>query len=454
MWKAGMTHTPELEAEAATDTGQDAQRLASYANFVLLPVIVVVSFGGAYLAMTTFTGLSLILDAVAAGVIAALSAAFPIVMFGHITSGQQQRTNEGTAEHERQMLAEARRRAFETELVNALEMADGEAEVLDAVERALSDTLPRSAAEVLLADNSHAHLTRMVVRPFDGHAPNCPVDSPENCPAARRAQVQRFASSADLDACPKLRRRAQGECSAVCVPVSIMGRAVGVIHATSTPNRVVDDGTVQDLQTLANQAGARIGMLRIMAETQLQAATDSLTGLLNRRALENKVHSLRADGVPYAMAMADLDHFKTLNDTYGHDTGDRTLRLFAETLRGSLRTLDLVCRHGGEEFAIVLPNCSAADAVDALEQSRTQLKAALQNAGLPECTISIGVVAADTDEELLSTVERADLALFEAKRQGRDRIVVGDHNVPTSMGFGHRDEPVAAVASVGVDSDG
>ncbi|HEY4378285.1 MAG TPA: sensor domain-containing diguanylate cyclase, partial [Acidimicrobiales bacterium] len=268
--------------------------------------------------------------------------------------------------------AQARRQEFETRLASALEMADGESEVIDVVERALTTTLPGAPAELLLADNSHAHLTRMAVSSGPGSAsgpagslrragPMCGVDSPDHCPAARRSQVQHFGDSDALDACPKLQRRAEGRIAALCVPVSIMGRTVGVIHTTAEPQTRFEDEVVQDVSTLANLAGARLGLLRMVADTQLQAATDSLTGLLNRRSLENKVRALREADVSYTVVMADLDHFKHLNDTHGHETGDRALRLFARTLRSSVRSQDLVSRHGGEEFAVVLAGCSADD---------------------------------------------------------------------------------------------
>jgi diguanylate cyclase (GGDEF)-like protein len=271
-----------------------------------------------------------------------------------------------------------------------------------------------------------------------GEPPNCSVDSPDQCPAARRAQVQRFPDSEALDACPKLRGRGS-RCAAVCVPVSIMGRTVGVIHAVTEPNRNVEDFTVQDLATLANLSGARVGLLRMMADTQLQAATDSLTGLSNRRSFENQVRTARQAHSTMALVMADLDHFKELNDTYGHDTGDRALRVFAQTLRAALRSEDIVCRYGGEEFAIALPSCSAQDAANMLNALRGAFSSTAAQAGLPTFTASFGVVAVDSAEDLNDALVRADNALFESKVGGRDRVTIGAGGaaVPHRNGKGH-----------------
>jgi diguanylate cyclase (GGDEF)-like protein len=388
-----------------------------------ITLVAVMSVAAAAIAPAFVSGL----DTGRALVVAAFTIAFAVpvlVTFSKLATSKATRSGAISTAQERTMKGEARRREFETHLANELEMAEDEPEVLETVERALSTTLPSLPVEVLLADNSHAHLARMIVSSPTGAPPGCTVDSPDQCPAARRSQVQRFADSDALGVCPKLRGRPEGRCSGVCVPVSIMGRTVGVIHATGEPGIVVDELTVQDLQTLANQAGARLGMHRIMAETQLQASTDNLTGLLNRRSLENQTRVLRNDHMAFVVAMADLDHFKDLNDTYGHETGDRALRLFAETLRRSLRDRDLISRHGGEEFALVLPECTEADARAALETVRVELVEALRVAGLPSYTASFGVVAANDEEDLESAVRRADAALFEAKHTGRDRVVV------------------------------
>ena len=259
----------------------------------------------------------------------------------------------------------------------------------------------------------------------DGKPPSCGVDSPDRCPAARRAQIQEFTDSDHLDACPKLRNRPEGQLSALCVPVSIMGRTVGVIHATGAPGAKVADDRIDDLATLAKLAGARIGLLRVMAETQLQASTDTLTGLLNRRSFSERVAAIPAHLYPMAMAMADFDHFKSLNDTYGHETGDRALRLFSvscATRCGPATSR----RYGGEEFAIAFPDCSAVDAARALNTLRSQLDAAITVGGLPKFTVSFGVTECEPGEELATILRRADDALLQAKYEGRDRVVLHD----------------------------
>jgi len=335
--------------------------------------------------------------------------------------------------HDRVMRDEARRREFDTRLARGFEMVQDELGAFDVVHRALRRVLPDAPVELLVADNSHAHLERMVVASPDGEtAPSCPVDSPDQCEAARRAQTQVFPDSEDLDACPMLRGRPQGQCSGVCVPVSIMGRTVGVVHATGPVDQPVPEQRIQALQVLATQAGNRLGMLRVMAETQLQASTDGLTGLTNRRSFENHLRKLRGDGVPFAFVMADLDHFKVLNDTNGHEAGDKALRVFAEALRRELRADDVVCRYGGEEFAIALPGAEIPEAVEAMGRVREALVQLASRGDAPGFTASFGVSHSSEAADLDDIVQRADAALFAAKDAGRDRICLDGHRVPVS----------------------
>jgi diguanylate cyclase (GGDEF)-like protein len=320
---------------------------------------------------------------------------------------------------------ERRHRDLESKIADALEMAEDEPEALRVIERTLGSIAPAAMTELLLADNSHAHLSRKAVA-GDSGATGCGVDSPHQCPAARRARTHRFVDSDEVNACPKLSQRPSGRCAAVCIPVSVMGRTVGVIHSVTSVDAPMSDAALHDLHALANHAGARLGMLRVMSESQLQAATDSLTGLANRRAFENSFVQLR-DRSPHAscvIVMADLDLFKTVNDTYGHETGDRALRVFADTLRRAVRSNDLVARRGGEEFAVALPDCDIASAREVLERVQLQLQHTVQQAGLPSFTASFGMTPGFLSEDLDLLLARADAGLFEAKRSGRDKIVV------------------------------
>src|SRR5665213_535953 len=321
---------------------------------------------------------------------------------------------------------EAQQQDFENRVANALDMTESESEVLDVIERSLSDALPDSPVELLLADNSHAHLLRVAGHTPSGVLPSCGVDSPNHCPAARRSQLQQFADSDDFDSCPKLRNRPGGAVSAVCVPVSIMGQTVGVIHSTGQPNALLSKDKVKDLSMVADLGGSRIASLRMMVETELQGATDDLTGLLNRRSFEEGLAESRGDQALVTVAMADLDHFKNLNDAFGHDSGDRALRLFTQVITESVRANDLVCRYGGEEFVVALPGCGSENAREIFDALRTRLDAAITVAGLPKFSVSFGIVEAGQSEELAAVIGRADAALFDAKQQGRDQVVVHD----------------------------
>jgi diguanylate cyclase (GGDEF)-like protein len=374
----------------------------------------------------------------------AIALVFPMSFTMYRSAMRQTRRDNGlAAAWEAQVTSDAARRDFETQVADAFEMAANETEALHVVERSLAAALPHQPVELLLADNSHAHLKQLVVVSDDDGGIGCEVVSPNDCPAARRSQVLEFPDSEAVNACPRLQGRVVGGCSALCVPLSVMGRTVGVIHTVGPRHARVDEPIVGQLQAIASQSGARLGMLRILAESQLQASTDGLTGLLNRRALEHEFRSTRALHGRLAVAMVDLDNFKALNDTYGHETGDRALRLFAETLRNTMRSEDIVCRHGGEEFALILPGCSALEAVALLERVRVNLRQLARESGLPSYTASFGLIDGDPLEDLETLLRRADRALFEAKRTGRDRIVInGAENVSNDFPIEALSEPV------------
>jgi diguanylate cyclase (GGDEF)-like protein len=332
---------------------------------------------------------------------------------------------------------------FDSRLQTALQMAGTESAGYDVVSRALDLTAVGGRSQLMLADSSEAHL-KTAVDHGGNQVAGCSVVGPFDCPAIRSAQTSRFDSEETLDACPWLINRTPVDAEpqtlgAVCIPLTVIGRAIGVLHIATPASNLPSHSQVRDLEAIAERSGARIGMLRVMEQTHLQAATDPLTGLLNRRSLENKLHDLLRSGHPFAVAMGDLDHFKILNDTHGHDAGDRALRVFASTVRGALRTDDLISRYGGEEFVFVFPGLSTAEAASALERVREALALAVNAGSVQPFTSSFGVAfSADADgiEELLRL---ADTALFQAKRQGRNRVVVDRSSTP---GLDTSDEPV------------
>ncbi|MGB3388648.1 MAG: PleD family two-component system response regulator [Pseudaminobacter sp.] len=169
-----------------------------------------------------------------------------------------------------------------------------------------------------------------------------------------------------------------------------------------------------------------------VTQTIEMAVTDGLTGLHNRRYLDSHLHTLFDRAVArrrsLSVMITDLDRFKTVNDTYGHDGGDDVLREFARRLRKNVRGIDLACRYGGEEFVIVMPDTDAGIAEKVAERIRAEIARTPFVIGKDgrslDITISIGVSSlrrgADTVEDLM---KRADLALYEAKTGGRNRVV-------------------------------
>lgn len=161
------------------------------------------------------------------------------------------------------------------------------------------------------------------------------------------------------------------------------------------------------------------------------ASTDDLTGLLNRREFFARADAARMLALrqrqPIALLMLDIDHFKQLNDRFGHATGDEALLLFARTTGGILREHDILGRMGGEEFALALPGTDLAGAMQAAER----LRQATMEIRLLTCgnhytmTVSIGLVVIEPNEDLPTALARADRGLYAAKRNGRNRIEIG-----------------------------
>lgn len=161
-----------------------------------------------------------------------------------------------------------------------------------------------------------------------------------------------------------------------------------------------------------------------------EAMSDALSGLLNRRAfdkhLDEQLAIAKAESKPLALLMTDIDHFKTFNDTYGHQVGDQVIKLIARTLLDCVRGQDIVARYGGEEFAIILPHTTSGGALSVAENIRTTLasrKLTRRASGesLGQVTISLGLAVLRGSDDAAQFICRADKGLYMAKRGGRNR---------------------------------
>ncbi|MHA7246132.1 GGDEF domain-containing protein [Arthrobacter tecti] len=169
---------------------------------------------------------------------------------------------------------------------------------------------------------------------------------------------------------------------------------------------------------------------QVTHDLHLRATRDALTGLLNRSGFHdlavNELKRMRDTQMPGALVLADLDHFKSVNDTHGHAAGDVVLQAFAAACEGTVRSTDLVGRHGGEEFIVLLSGADAHRAEAIVAQMSRRLAATSLPEGLTAPTVSYGIAPVDDDgADLSAIIASADAALYEAKSLGRNRAVQG-----------------------------
>jgi diguanylate cyclase (GGDEF)-like protein len=195
-----------------------------------------------------------------------------------------------------------------------------------------------------------------------------------------------------------------------------------------------------DLDLLLARARTLLDFKSYLDSCEEAAFTDHLTGLANRRRferqLEREVERTDRYNHPFCLLMLDIDHFKEVNDTYGHDTGDEVITRIARVLTEGTRGIDLAARIGGEEFGIILTETKMASAAEVAERLRQAIKS-LEIRGIEPVTGSFGVAecpsCATSVRELLAA---ADVAMYKAKREGRDRVALADCSSPNSMAVG------------------
>jgi diguanylate cyclase (GGDEF)-like protein len=216
--------------------------------------------------------------------------------------------------------------------------------------------------------------------------------------------------------------------SILCAPLVVNDEAIGVINITNKKElKPFTDEDQQLILALASQAAISIHRSQLYN----LAIKDELTGLFIRRFFAQRVAEeiKRADRYhgEFTVIMVDIDHFKKINDTYGHLVGDKALVALARSVESSLRSSDLVSRYGGEEFAILLPETTAEGALPLAERIRQKVESLIVPEMGRNMTISLGIaVYPKHGSDLTGLIKSADMALYQAKHEGRNRVILWD----------------------------
>lgn len=250
----------------------------------------------------------------------------------------------------------------------------------------------------------------------------------DDCWALRRGKPHEVAAAGRAPLCKHLEQPAPA--ARLCVPLAMHGRVLALLHLRLGAEGCIDERIRHLSTSFADVIKLSLANLKLHEALRRQATHDPLTGLCNRQylseALPREVHRARRRAAPLSAVMLDIDHFKTLNDTYGHEAGDLVPRQVAQLLNTAVRASDLVCRYGGEEFLVILPDCDAPAAALRTQHLLDQIKRqqiAFRDVSLPTVTASAGIaqfpVHATTMQEL---IRAADQALYAAKNAGRDCV--------------------------------
>lgn len=228
-----------------------------------------------------------------------------------------------------------------------------------------------------------------------------------------------------------------GEFVHVCLPMMLSGRVGGVLQLLLSEEELNRHPDIeQTARIYLNEAAPVIEARQLMQSLKDTSMRDPLTGLYNRRFLEDYIDVLAANtirqGDTLGVMMCDIDFFKQVNDGYGHDVGDQIIKELAELLKNTVRTSDLVIRFGGEEFLVLLPDTDAEGCMELAERIRNSMeKARFQTPqGVLQKTLSVGVALFPAEGEgFWASVKYADVALYQAKHRGRNRSLMFERSM-------------------------
>jgi diguanylate cyclase (GGDEF)-like protein len=314
-------------------------------------------------------------------------------------------------------------RAAQDAFADAMQVAETEHEAHRVIKLHIERWVPDSDVVVLNRDSVTDELEASTPLPEDSPLREALESAePRSCLAVRLARTHDSAG----DPPPLLECELCGRTAAesTCMPLLVSGEVIGSVLVDHA--RMLHSDEQRRIQDTVSQAGPTLANLRNLALAEARAATDSLTGLANRRGVQEALKRMLAHAgrtlAPMSVLLLDLDDFKQINDTFGHDRGDAVLAAVGEVLAGALRSSDFVGRNGGEEFIALLPDTGAEGALEAAEK----LRGAIGQLTLPgidrPVTASVGAaVYPHTAADAESLLRLADRALYAAKARGRNR---------------------------------
>jgi diguanylate cyclase (GGDEF)-like protein len=338
-----------------------------------------------------------------------------------------------------------------TELSGVLQSCQAPNEIFAAVQNYAGFLFPEEAGALYLMNETRDTVTR---GPHWGELTSAVTSFPlEDCWALRRGTTFPISPASQGLVCGHAACREAHHGNGfgsgyVCQPLVAQNNLMGLLYREAC-GPAFAEGADQLATMLAEQVSLALANLDLREQLRSQAIRDQLTGLYNRRFLEDALtrETGRAarNGEPMAVAILDVDHFKRINDTYGHEAGDAVLRELGQVLLKTIRKTDIVGRFGGEEFLVLLPGATVevaqARALAVLEAVRAMEVAIPNGAPLNHITASIGVAAMPLHVARGDAlVAAADAALYQAKGQGRDRVVLSDRRAilpaPAEMQLG------------------
>gem|GEM_PF-2427086 len=321
------------------------------------------------------------------------------------------------------------------ELQQFLQACETVREAGPVIEREVQRLLPASSGALYLMSSSRNDLKLAACWGPCAEQMRDEILLSDECWGLRRGQPYFVEDPGRSVPCPHAERHGSG--SHACLPLIAKGVVLGLLHLREPADRSAVPQALSQIRevgpAIAEMLSLALSNIQLRETLHNQSVKDPLTGLFNRRYLEEtfprEVARARRAKHPIGIVMADIDHFKLFNDVHGHAAGDAVLAVTAQLLASSLRGSDIVCRYGGEEFVLVLPEASVENtrrrAEQLLEKVRTR-RIPFGGGWLGPITLSMGVAGCPVHGAQLDEILRvADLALYEAKRSGRNRVVEG-----------------------------